>query len=396
VIVFGYGMGTDSTAILLRWILEPATRPCPLGDLLMVTAQTGDEWPYTGQLVTRHVLPLLREHGIRWVQVARATGRQGDGITVLADTRHPQTVHLAGGYRLSQELLAAGTVPQVGGARLCSAKAKGWPLDTFVHAETGGEPYQHVVGFEANETGRALRDARHNTEQRTGVYPLIGWGWDRHACEDYIRAHLGVTWLKSACLECPFALTNREGRARVLDAYHDDPAAAVLGLLIERLAVSLNPRQGLIAGARLGDLLARSPRHAATMQAFHAQLEAMPWKVYQVRRAMRARAGDPTRMANAARWLYAAAAGTRPEMVAELAAIAEAHHTRVLADDGIGRVWLRRRGPDYPAVDHFYVAAPGPPGYADDKQNPGFDTAWAEALARPDAQGDLFTGNTDG
>ena len=88
-VVLSYGMGADSTALLLRWIHEPATRLCDLADLLVVTAMTGDEWPVTGHLVTRHLLPLLREHGIRWVQVARAGAAQADGITVLDDSRSP-------------------------------------------------------------------------------------------------------------------------------------------------------------------------------------------------------------------------------------------------------------------------------------------------------------------
>ncbi len=121
-------MGTDSTALLLRWISEPGTRPCDLRDLLVVTAQTGDEWPITGQLVTRYMLPLFRRHGIRWAEVARRGPRQADGIAVLQDSRAPTAVHLNGAYRLSQEMMAAGTVPQAGGARKCSAKAKGCRL----------------------------------------------------------------------------------------------------------------------------------------------------------------------------------------------------------------------------------------------------------------------------
>src|SRR5690349_7951977 len=109
VVVLSYGMGTGSTALLLRWIHEPAIRPCALAELLAVTAQTGDEWPVTGQLVSRYMLPLLRAHRIRWAQVARTGPRQADGITVLSDTRHPTAVYLDGAYRLSQELAAAGT-----------------------------------------------------------------------------------------------------------------------------------------------------------------------------------------------------------------------------------------------------------------------------------------------
>ena len=89
-VVLSYGMGADSTALLLRWIHEPHTRPCDLGSLLVITAMTGDEWPATGRLVTEHILPRLREHGIRWVQVARAGAAQADGITILDDSRAPR------------------------------------------------------------------------------------------------------------------------------------------------------------------------------------------------------------------------------------------------------------------------------------------------------------------
>jgi hypothetical protein len=111
--------------------------PCDLGDLLVITAMTGDEWPATGRLVTEHVLPRLREHGNRWIQVARTEASQADSITILDDSRAPCEVHLGGAYKLSDEMLAAGTVPQVAGSRKCSAKAKGWVLDRFPDAEIG-------------------------------------------------------------------------------------------------------------------------------------------------------------------------------------------------------------------------------------------------------------------
>jgi len=371
-----FGMGTDSTALLLRWLLEPATRPCDLSEILIITAQTGDEWSATGALVTRYVLPLMRDHGLRFAQVARKSRSQADGIVVLDDTRHPERLYLEGAYRLSQELIAGGTVPQAGGARRCSAKAKGWPLDQFIREQTNGQPYLHVVGFEANETRRALRDAGFNTELRTGSYPLIEWGWDRAACEDYIEQHLGVRWLKSACVYCPFALLNHSGRRRVMDMYAAEPETGVPGLLMEHLAVSLNPRQGLMAGRRLADLLAKSPAHTATMTLFGQRLDACPWNVYEVRRALRPNA----------RWLRIAATGSRAAMTAELADLARAADLTVTAEDGIARTWLRRRGPVFPTAEHFYVAAPAG---ASQKEGRGFAAAW-EAALQATAQLDLF------
>ena len=38
--ILSYGMGVESSAILLRWVLSPATRPCPLQDLIVITSQS--------------------------------------------------------------------------------------------------------------------------------------------------------------------------------------------------------------------------------------------------------------------------------------------------------------------------------------------------------------------
>jgi len=377
-VVLSYGMGADSTALLLRWIHEPDTRSCDLTELLVVTAMTGDEWSVTGRLVAVHVLPLLRRHGIRYAKVARASARQEHGITVLNDSRDPGAVYLAGDYRLSDELAAAGTMPQVAGSRKCSAKAKGWVLDQFLAIATAGQPYRHAIGFEAGEAARARRDATYNTSARTGWYPLIEWGWDRAACERYIQARTGATWPKSACTYCPFALCTASGRARVLDAYAAEPQAGVQALVLEHIAVSLNPRQGLAAGQRLAVLLRASGRHAAVISAFELKLDTMPWHVYEVRRVILPRAADRSKAGTSARSLRALDSGNRQEMLASLRQHAAAHLTPVQSFDGIDRAWLRYRGAGFPAAEHFYVAAPAGPH---DKHRPGFDQAWDAAIA---------------
>lgn len=106
------------------------------------------------------------------MQLARAGAGQADGITILDDSPTPREVHLADDWKLSDEMLAAGTVPQVAGSRKCSAKAKGWVLDQFLAAEMAGQPYLHVMGFEAGETSRARRDAGYDPAQRADSHPL--------------------------------------------------------------------------------------------------------------------------------------------------------------------------------------------------------------------------------
>ena len=157
-------------------------------------------------------------------------------------------------------------------------------------------------------------------------------------------------------------------------------------LVLEHIAVSLNPRQGLAAGERLSGLLAASGQHHDVLSGFAAGLDQMPWQVYEVRRVIRSRAGDPTRAANASRSLRALAVGSRAQMTAVLRKMAEAEGVGVDAEDGIERAWLRRRGAVFPAAEHFLVAAPAGP---EDKDGPGFEAVWQTATesaagARPE------------
>lgn len=150
---------------------------------------------------------------------------------------------------------------------------------------------------------------------------------------------------------------------------------------MEHIAVSLNPRQGLAAGDRLSALLAATGQHQAVLSAFTAGLTRMPWRVYEVRRVIKPRAGDPAKAANAARSLRAIAAGSRDQMTAVLRELAHRRGAAIENSDGIERAWLRHRGPALPAAEHFLVAAPAGP---DDKEGPGFQAAW-QAAAMPAA-----------
>lgn len=246
-VVLSWGLGVESTAILLRWldlgavVVDDQTPPAALSDLIVITAMTGDEWPDTKTVVEAHALPRLAAAGVRFVQVARAGPAQSDGIVTLADSRQPTELHLAGaGWALSDELLAAGTVPQVASRRLCSRKWKGWPLDTWLAAELAGRPYRHVMGFNRDETGRAERDRSYSSVERASRYPLIDWNWTRGDCQAYLAHATGVApWPKSCCTYCPFA------RDHHLDRYRRFPHAGADAMFLEHVAVAANPRAAL-------------------------------------------------------------------------------------------------------------------------------------------------------
>lgn len=372
-VVLSYGLGVDSTAILLRWILEPESRDFDLDDLVVITAMTGNEWAQTGVDVETHILPLLREHGVRYIQVARsaarANKRTGEGVTVLDDSTAPTRVFLEGVYRLSDEMLDNGTIPQSGGKRACSMHSKGEVLDPVIDRLTEGLPFRHAIGFEANEPSRACKDVTYNTEVRNGWYPLIEWGWDRETCEAYIKQVTGVDWEKSACTFCPFALSNKTGRARVFAKYAESPEVGAETLMMEHAALALNPRQGLIGGKRAVDVV-REAGHDEVIRQFEKSLENAEHALYEVRRVIRGQA-------NAARSVQRLDTGSRAEMLDLLEGVAL--DDLEVGEDGIARVYLKRRGESFPTSEQFLVVAPAT---AKDKQEVHFERWWAEQEAR--------------
>lgn len=162
-VVLSFGLGLDSTSLLIRWLTDASSRDFALEDLVLVTAMTGHESAATVDAMNRLVLPRLRQHGIRYIQTARSqrrTSRAGDGIVILDDSRHPEQLHAGGQYTLGDEMLSAATLPQRGGSRICSVHSKGDALDPVIARITKGRPYRHAVGFEANEAARAAGASR--------------------------------------------------------------------------------------------------------------------------------------------------------------------------------------------------------------------------------------------
>ncbi|MGR7000805.1 hypothetical protein ACU686_26595 [Yinghuangia aomiensis] len=146
------------------------------------TCQTSPSWspipatngPDTLALTEQHILPRLREHRVRLVEIARGGPHDADGIAVLSDTRDPRTLHRRGPWTLADELDTTGTVPmRAKGHRRCSLKFKGWVLDTWEAAETQGRPYRVAVGYNAEEVSRALGDVAASVPARRPWYPLI-------------------------------------------------------------------------------------------------------------------------------------------------------------------------------------------------------------------------------
>lgn len=398
-------MGVESSALFVRWADDGSSRDFDLAkDLIVITAQTGDEYPDSGTLVERHVLPRMRAHHIRYVQVARAGHLEADGIVVLSDTREPCEVHLDGVYKLSQELRAAGTVPQFAGEHRCSLKFKAWVIERWLELEMAGEDYRHAFGYNAEEHKRIEKSERaiagrepvrvafgfnseevsriskaqkYDTSWRRGWYPLAQeWGWNRDDCARYLKEVTGEDWPKSACLYCPFNSLKADGIERMRGFPHHVAEA----LALEHQSLALNPRGTLYRDKTLHSIITGDQQTEALM-IFRQGLEVAEYALYRVRRIYKA-------PGQADRAVERLETGTRDEMLGRFRQTASTFAVRIV--HGISYGYVREREPDrYPAIEEFFVVAPAA---VESKTRHGFDwfeARWKAALGET-AQGNLF------
>lgn len=391
-----YGMGDESTAWLHDTLTNPAYRhPALLPDLsnlIVATAQTGDEWSWTGELVEEHILPLLRARNVRFVEVARKGPSKADGVTVLQDTRRPYRVHLEGDYKLSHENRDSGTMPILSGHHTCAQKSKGEPLDWWRAQEFGDDPYLHMMGFNVDEENRIEKDSAYTMGgQRVPYYPLRDAGMTRAECIDYLYRSivgsdgnpLGVVWPKSCCIQCPYV--GVQGWPDQLQLFLDRPREAMQHIVNEYVTLALNPRSGLFGPGR--SLMGRLRRDGAMepLTIAVARMRAMPWAIYRVRRRFNGRA-------NAQRSVQRLSVGPMKQVRQDLATIADyaglpltrgeeipGAPKRIRDTDDFPRVWVSRRVEDtYPSPEEFLVAAPAQMG---DKERPVFEEKWAEIVS---------------
>lgn len=391
-VILSYGMGVDSSAILTRWLDDPSSRNFDLSQLTVLTAQVGEEHESTAALVEANIYPRLREAKVRTVEVARAGKSVRDGLVVLQDTTYPRVCHIKGAYRLSQEWLSAGTVPTFAGdKRLCTLKAKGAVLDAWLEKDLAGAPFRSVIGFAADEPRRVARDKSFQTTQRTAEHPLVEWGWERSHAEAYLQERYGVRWLKSACTACPYAA----GKCEAMGRLREEIEGAVTALLVERVAMAMNPKMTLYRKKSLAGCFGEEEGEPV-LEALEAKLDSLPWAVYRVRRwyelsskvlpvpAEGEKAKKPKKMSGRKTELLAR--GTRQEMEAAVRAKGAREGRPVVEDEGGLRVYQRACGDVLPAVEEFVVAAPA---LADEKGLRGFEAAW-ERLTGSDLWGEAM------
>lgn len=373
------GMGVESTSALMRWLLDPSSRPCRLDELIVITAMTGEEYARTEYLMNTFALGPMAEHGVRYVQVARAGQSDTAGLKVLSDSRSTERMRMRGPWRLFDEYRRAGTVPQRGGVRKCSIRAKGNPIDWWVKQNLGAQPYQHAIGFNLDEETRIDKDQCYGTKSgRSALYPLVDFKWTRQDAQDYLQQVTGVTWSRSCCVGCPFA-----GKDDLTCRWEKEPVENVTSVVaMERAALAFNPRAYIFGGGKSTAEIARESGLAEAADRATAKIEAAPSAVYEVQRVFPELDGDPATKGVALRSTRRiGTVGTLADARRELARIAAERGASVEVDrHGNHRALLlpdiAEQGQRYPAVEHCLVTAPAE---VEDKKLDAFDEGWKRA-----------------
>ncbi|MFC0843446.1 hypothetical protein ACFH04_06820 [Streptomyces noboritoensis] len=382
--VINWGLGADSTAYLARMLTDPAAHGIDLQRTAVLYMATGSEWPETRLLCEEFMLPLLREHRVRFVQLARNGHLKADGITALDDSRHPEQLHARGAWTLWEEMESVGTVPQQAGVRKCSLRAKGEVGDLWLGRVFGGRPFRQILGFNADEPGRPLADTTHSKiRSRTGVFPLIEWGWGRREVEDYLQMRFGVHWPKSYCTFCCFPVSMGALPAH-LERMRTHPGIAGQVLRLEYTAMSLNPTATLYGrtGSLLDMLDPSQPRDLACLEAFARELDT-PWALYHVRRLFLLTADGRRRPVM--RSTERVDLGRPQQLARRLTSLSQRHHLDVEHDRlyGRARAWVRPRQDSWPMAEELFCTAPA---RVIDKQDGGFENAWDALVSGSGAQ----------
>jgi hypothetical protein len=412
-VILSHGLGVETAAIWKRWVDDPASRPfTDWGQVIVVTSQVGHEHKTTVELMERHQLPEMRRLNVRFVELARRGHLEADGIVVLQDTRQPEKLHPEGHYKLGDELLHAGTVPQYSGEHRCALKFKAFVIESWLAFALRGTEAVHVWGYNAgelsriaksdaavaghnedrerpagkdkapvvvfgfnnHELGRVARSAAYDGPHRTGYYPLLEWDWDRARCLAYLQSAYGVEWVKSACGFCPFNEEAYKVTPVGIKRFRDDPAATADGLFVEYVSLCMNAAGQLYRDRTMLSVIARDPGLATVRAAFEAKLDAAEWALYEVRRIYTIDpAKEDVRRAKAATRGRLKSFKPKP-MVARAVRVLETGDRATMTSlvdqrffwkgyagtcvHGIARAHFAHRGWAYPTCEGFVVAAP--------------------------------------
>ncbi|MDQ1051625.1 hypothetical protein [Streptomyces sp. V4I2] len=233
-----------------------------------------------------------------------------------------------------------------------SLRAKGDVGDRWIVAVMGGRPFRQIIGFNADEAVRCLKDqANSKLAGRTGEFPLVDWGWGRKECEGLLE-RFNVHWPKSYCPFCCFPISMGSLPAH-MERMRTHPGIAGEVLRLEYTAMSLNPNAKLYGKKSLLELFdPTQERDQACLEAFQRELDS-PWALYRVRRLflLSADGGHRPVMRSTERIDL----GRPAQLAHKLTAVSQRFGIDVERDHQYGRAraWLRPRRPAKPMAEEL-------------------------------------------
>ena len=242
-----------------------------------------------------------------------------------------------------------------------------------------------TFGFNSGELGRVADAQAYDRPTRIGHYPLVGWGWDRTRCLEYLKLVLGVDWEKSACPFCPFAHIT----AALIERQKRFPEDTALAMFMERVSLAMNPRGQLFKQEPLYALVEKSGNTAA-VEAFEGLMRRHRWALYRVRRIYQAKpihdraekkrrpiGHDPTKKGTARRCVQKIEEfATCQEAHRRLAGLGQQRTIPIRELHGLQFLPIAECGIFYPTREEFFVCAPA---VVDTKARYGiehFDSKW--------------------
>jgi|SRR5215831_11810233 len=215
--VVAYGMGVDSTAVLVG-LAKRGERP----DLILF-ADTGSEKPETYAYLPT-INAWLESVGFPLVTVVK-NPRPKSGDKSLGEACHRNGVLPSLAYNGHTCSLVWKRDPQV-------AFVKKW--QPAIDAWKRGELVTQLIGYDAGTRDRKRCEKSYGkaTPGFQNRYPLIEWGWDRERCEQEILAAGLPVPVKSACWFCP---ASKRSEVEWLAAFHPELAREAIDM--ERHAI---------------------------------------------------------------------------------------------------------------------------------------------------------------
>ena len=196
------GLGCDSAAYIFLILEHPELRPCPLEDLIVVSAQTGNESKKVKKQTEKHLYPRLKAANVLTAQVARASAGEchtENGITVLDYTTEPDLCFTEGDYSIVDHHTQYGGVPQYANGHVCAIKFKGEVLQAFKQHLFGDRLVVSLIQYNADELKRLDKAREHggNHPNRVTRFPLVERGLGRADTERIASTVAGEPYERS-------------------------------------------------------------------------------------------------------------------------------------------------------------------------------------------------------